>query len=103
MNFSNRESIEREVKQTIADCLKVELNVVKDKSTFDSLGVESLTFTEILLSLDDRYAYALGDEDIRALSREATYGGKQLFDYLTVKRFIAYINSKYETEALAHT
>lgn len=101
MNFSNMESIEREVKQTIADCLGIELSSLKDENTFDSLGIESLTFTEIALYLDNKYSF--GDDDVRALSGENTYGGKQLFDHLTVGKFIDYINSIYKTEALAHT
>ncbi|GEM_PF-6441249 len=101
MNFSNRESIEREVKQTIADCLKVESSSLKDRNTFDSLGVESLTFTEIALCLEDKYSF--GDEDVRALRTEAVLDKKQLFEYLTVGKFVDYINSKYETEALAYT
>ena len=100
MNFSNKESIEREVKQVIADCLGVELGKIRNKANFDSLGIESLTFTEIALCLDDKYSF--GDDDVKALSREATFGKKQFFDYLTVGRFIDYIASKNEKEALAY-
>jgi len=31
MNFSDMGSVEREIKQTIADCLKVELSSLKDE------------------------------------------------------------------------
>ncbi|MBS3066947.1 acyl carrier protein [Candidatus Pacearchaeota archaeon] len=101
MNFSDMGSVEREIKQTIADCLKVELSSLKDENTFYSLGIESLTFIEIALCLDDKYSF--GDEDIRALRTEAVLDRKQLFEYLTVGKFVDYITSKYGREVLAHT
>ena len=100
MNFSNKESIEREVKQVMADCLRVQPGKIKNEANFDSLGIESLTFTEIALCLDDKYSF--GDDDVRSLSREATFNKKQFFNYLIVGRFIDYIASKNEKEALAY-
>ncbi|MEK6873750.1 MAG: phosphopantetheine-binding protein [Nanoarchaeota archaeon] len=100
MDFPNRESIEREVKQVIADCLGVELGKIRNKANFDSLGIESLTFTGMELLLQDKYNF--GDDDVRALFREATFNKKQFFNYLIVGRFIDYIASKNEKEALAY-
>ena len=99
MDFPNKESIEREVKQVIADCLGVETSTVNSRDSFGSLGIESLTFTGMELLLQDKYDF--GDDDVKVLYSQAVHANQDVFDYLTVEKLIDYINSKNERESLA--
>lgn len=73
------ESIEKRVKEIVAEQLGVEESVVNNDSNFmDDLGADSLDIVELVMALEEEFDIEINDEDAEKLLTV-----QQAIDYLT--------------------
>ena len=63
------DSIEQRVKKIVADQLGVELDIIKNESSFvNDLGADSLDTVELVMALEDEFGMEIPDEEAEKIT-----------------------------------
>ncbi|MCY4657964.1 MAG: acyl carrier protein [Gammaproteobacteria bacterium] len=77
------ENIDQRIKNLVAKQLKIDIDTIKDESSFeDDLGADSLDRVELIMAIEDEFGIAIVDEDAEEIT--------------TVKDAISYVEGAIE-------